>query len=62
MQTYRSGATLTQIQLSEWEWPQDTRFLIATPLSHAGAAFFVPTLLLGGCIVVLPGFDPTAIL
>jgi fatty-acyl-CoA synthase len=62
MQTYRSGATLTQIQLSEWEWPQDTRFLIATPLSHAGAAFFVPTLLRGGCIVVLPGFEPTAVL
>jgi fatty-acyl-CoA synthase len=62
MQTYRSGATLVQIQLAEWEWPEDTRFLIATPLSHAGAAFFVPTLLRGGCIVVLPGFDPTAVL
>jgi acyl-CoA synthetase (AMP-forming)/AMP-acid ligase II len=62
MQTYRSGATLTQIQLAEWEWPQDTRFLISTPLSHAGAAFFVPTLLRGGCIVVLPGFEPTAVL
>jgi fatty-acyl-CoA synthase len=62
MQTYRSGATLVQIQLAEWEWPQDTRFLIATPLSHAGAAFFVPTLLQGGCLVVLPGFEPTAVL
>jgi fatty-acyl-CoA synthase len=62
MQTYRSGATLTQIQLAEWEWPEDTRFLISTPLSHAGAAFFVPTLLRGGCIVVLPGFEPTAVL
>jgi fatty-acyl-CoA synthase len=62
MQTYRSGASLVQIQLAEWEWPQDTRFLIATPLSHAGAAFFVPTLLRGGCLVVLPGFEPTAVL
>jgi acyl-CoA synthetase (AMP-forming)/AMP-acid ligase II len=62
MQTYRSGTTLTQIQLAEWEWPEETRFLIATPLSHAGAAFFVPTLLRGGSIVVLPGFDPTAVL
>jgi fatty-acyl-CoA synthase len=62
MQTYRSGATLVQIQLAEWEWPEDTRFLIATPLSHAGAAFFVPTLLRGGCLVVLPGFEPTAVL
>ena len=45
----------------EWEWPEETRFLIATPLSHAGAAFFVPTLL-GAALVVLPGFDPTAVL
>ncbi len=62
MQTYRSGAALTQIQLAEWEWPQDTRFLICTPLSHAGAAFFIPTLLRGGSIVVTPGFDPTLVL
>ena len=62
MQTYRSGATLCQIQMADWEWPEETRFLISTPLSHAGAAFFVPTLLRGGSIVVLPGFDPTAVL
>src|SRR5436190_2566497 len=62
MQTYRSGATLCQIQMAEWEWPEDTRFLISTPLSHAGAAFFVPTLLRGGSLVVLPGFEPAAVL
>jgi fatty-acyl-CoA synthase len=62
MQTYRSGATLCQIQMAEWEWPEETRFLISTPLSHAGAAFFVPTLLRGGSLVVLPGFEPTAVL
>src|SRR5438874_2651917 len=57
MGTYRSGAAMTEIQLAEWEWPEEVRFLIATPLSHAGAAFFIPTLLRGGSIVVLPGFD-----
>ena len=62
MSTARSGATLTQIQMSEWQWPEETRFLIATPLSHAGAAFFIPTLLNGGSIVVLPGFDPGLVL
>jgi fatty-acyl-CoA synthase len=62
MQTYRSGATLTQIQLAEWEWPEETRFLICTPLSHAGAAFFIPVLLRGGSIVVTPQFDPTLVL
>jgi len=62
MGTYRSGATMTMIQMAEWEWPEDTRFLICTPLSHAGAAFFIPTLLTGGAIVVLPHFDPTLFL
>ena len=62
MGTYRSGAAMTEIQLAEWEWPEEVRFLIATPLSHAGAAFFIPTLLRGGSIVVLPGFDPEKVL
>ena len=62
MGTYRSGATMTMIQMAEWEWPEDTRFLICTPLSHAGAAFFIPTLLTGGAIVVLPHFDPSLVL
>ena len=62
MQTYRSGSTLSQIQMSEWQWPAETRFLICTPLSHAGAAFFIPTLLRGGAIVVLPGFDPEGVM
>jgi fatty-acyl-CoA synthase len=58
MGTYRSGATMTMIQMAEWEWAEDTRFLICTPLSHAGAAFFIPTLLTGGALVVLPHFEP----
>jgi acyl-CoA synthetase (AMP-forming)/AMP-acid ligase II len=62
MGTYRSGAAMTMIQMAEWQWPEETRFLICTPLSHAGAAFFIPTLLRGGSIVVLPGFDPGKVL
>jgi fatty-acyl-CoA synthase len=53
---------MTMVQLMEWDWPADTRFLICTPLSHAGAAFFIPTLLTGGAIVVLPHFDPNLVL
>ena len=62
MGTYRSGAAMTRIQMAEWDWAPDTRFLICTPLSHAGAAFFIPTLLTGGALVVLPGFEPTKFL
>ena len=34
--TVRAMTTMTQIQLSEWEWPTRPRFLMCTPLSHAG--------------------------
>src|SRR5690242_12747732 len=30
MGTYRSGAAMTMIQLAEWEWPEEVRFLICT--------------------------------
>jgi len=62
MGSYRSGATMTNIQLAEWEWPREPRFLMCTPLSHAGAAFFVPVLLLGGSLVVVPYFEPGLVL
>ena len=53
---------MTTIQLAEWEWPEHPRFLMCTPLSHAGAAFFTPTIVKGGEMVVLPRFDPAEVL
>ena len=60
--TFRSGVTLPQIQMSEWQIPDQMKFLVCTPLSHAGAAFFLPTLLAGGALVVLEQFSPAAAL
>ncbi|MDI6908435.1 fatty-acid--CoA ligase FadD8 [Nocardioides sp.] len=60
--TSRQMHTMTQIQMAEWEWPEAPRFLMCTPLSHAGAAFFVPTVLKGGCLYVLAKFDPAEVL
>lgn len=57
-QPYRSAAYMTMVQMAEWEWPKEMRFLIATPLSHAAAAFVVPTLQAGGALVALQGFTP----
>jgi fatty-acyl-CoA synthase len=48
--------------MTEWDWHDEPRFLIATPLSHAGAAFFTPSLMKGGSVVVLPGFDVPKVL
>ena len=60
--THRTGLAVLQIQLAEWEWPTEIRQLICAPLSHAGAAMFLPTLLRGGWILVLPNFDPLKVM
>ncbi|MEI2670739.1 MAG: fatty-acid--CoA ligase FadD8 [Marmoricola sp.] len=60
--TAASMAAMTQVQLAEWEWPDRPKFLMATPLSHAGAAFFVPTLMKGGQMYVVAKFDPAEVL
>lgn len=60
--TAQSIATMTSIQLAEWEWPANPRFLMCTPLSHADAAFFTPTVIKGGEMIVLAKFDPAEVL
>jgi len=51
-----------QIMMSEWEWPENPNMLICSPLSHAGAAVFLPVLMRNGTIVVQPGFEPGSVL
>ncbi|HPU18752.1 MAG TPA: AMP-binding protein [Alicycliphilus sp.] len=57
---HRHRTTLTMLlqQLAGWEWPEELRFLIATPISHAGGAMVLPTLLRGGTLVLLDGYQP----
>ena len=58
MSTYAGGAHMTAVQMMEWEFPEELRMLIATPLSHAAAAFFVPVLQRGGSFYAMQGFSP----
>jgi len=60
--TVQAMNTMSQVQLAEWEWPANPRFLMCTPLSHAGAAFFVPTVIKGGTLFVSARFDPAEVL
>jgi fatty-acyl-CoA synthase len=55
--TARTSSALLTIMVTEWEWPAVNRHLICAPLSHGGGTMFMPTLLLGGSMVVVPGFD-----
>jgi len=58
----RTGLITMQLMMTEWEWPAEPRFLSCTPLSHAGAAMFIPMLLKGGTMLVLPKFDPVTVM
>jgi fatty-acyl-CoA synthase len=62
MGTHSYAATTLNIQLTEWEWPQELRQLLCAPLSHSGAAVMMPTLLRGGAVWMQPGFDPLRVL
>ena len=58
MAAARSAAYMTMVQMVEWEFPDEIRMLVATPLSHAAAAVFVPTLMKGGALYAMAGFSP----
>ena len=58
IETHSGVATMTNIQMAEWDWPAHLRTLCVTPLSHAASTLFLPTLLRGGSLAVMPSFDP----
>ena len=60
--TQRVSQATLQLMMAEWEWPAPPRVLSCAPLSHAGAAMALPTLLKGGALMVLPGFEPVAVM
>nr|WP_087573204.1 MULTISPECIES: AMP-binding protein [unclassified Sphingomonas]AJW29538.1 Long-chain-fatty-acid--CoA ligase [Sphingomonas sp. JE1] len=60
--THRTGRAVVEIQMASWEWPSQVRQLVCAPLSHAGAAMFLPTLLRGGSMIILPDFDPVKVM
>ncbi len=62
MNTFRGSAAMAQMMVSDWQWPEEVRHLVCTPLSHAGSSLFVPLLLQGGSMVVLPAFEAGAVL
>nr|WP_314437228.1 AMP-binding protein [uncultured Brevundimonas sp.] len=53
---------MMQIMMAEWEWPREVRHLVCAPLSHAGLAGVLPTLLRGGCAHILREFDPLEVM
>jgi fatty-acyl-CoA synthase len=60
--THRSSFACASIMLAEWEWPNPLRVLSCAPLSHAGSAMVLPTLLKQGTILIHPTFDPVKVM
>ncbi|WP_454644705.1 AMP-binding protein [Bradyrhizobium liaoningense] len=57
IQRHRTSVNFITQELAYWEWPQEIRFLVATPLSHAAGAMLIPTLVKGGTFHFQKGFD-----
>jgi fatty-acyl-CoA synthase len=57
MIAHRCILNMTAIIFADWEWPQDIRYLAATPITHAGGVNIFPALMRGGFVRVVPGFD-----
>ncbi len=57
MIAHRCVLNMSAIIFSDWEWPQDIRYLASTPITHAGGVNIFPVLMRGGFVRVLPGFD-----
>lgn len=58
----RSSLAALQIMMSDWEWPNPPHVLACTPMSHTGAALFLPTMMKGGTMLVLSKFEPAEVL
>jgi len=58
LMSHRVWAAMTWIQMAEWEFPDELRIAVATPLSHAALSLLAPVLLSGGAFHVMDGFDP----
>lgn len=58
MHSDRTLATNAAFSCIEWDWPEQIRFLAATPLSHASGAMAIPILMQGGALIMLDKFSP----
>lgn len=60
--SHRAVVEAARLALVHWQWPEEVRILLATPMSHAAGAMILPTLLRGGSVFLRRGFDAAAVL
>jgi fatty-acyl-CoA synthase len=57
MIAHRCILNMAMLIYGDWDWPEETRYLAATPITHAGGVNIFPILMRGGFVRVLPGFE-----
>ena len=60
MVPHRALVAQTQTLTCSWGLPETPRFLLASPITHAGSLPILPTLCRGGTVVLQRSFDPEA--
>jgi fatty-acyl-CoA synthase len=60
LMAHRVWQAMTWIQMSEWEFPDEIRLAVPTPLSHAALSLVAPVMLSGGAFYVMESFSPDA--
>lgn len=57
MIAHRCLVNMSTLIYADWDWPEDIRYLAATPITHAGGVNIFPTMMRGGFVRVVPGFE-----
>ena len=57
MIAHRCIVNMAAIIFADWDWPSEIRYLVATPISHAGGVNIFPVMMRGGFSRLLPGFE-----
>jgi fatty-acyl-CoA synthase len=59
---HRNMSGFANAILADFEIPEGARYLTVAPISHVAGTKVLPTLMLGGTVHMLKGFDPEAVL
>ncbi|MEI2733728.1 MAG: AMP-binding protein [Rhodoblastus sp.] len=62
LRNHAQNASYTTAILSDFEIPTAPRYLVIAPMSHVAGTKILPSLMLGGTIYLMKGFDPKAVL
>src|SRR3954447_20602931 len=58
---HRENGAFTSAILADFEFPDTPRYLTVAPISHVAGTKVLPTLIRGGTVHMLKGFDPAAV-